>query len=115
MPDAPKDSTVQLASGLRLAYRDWGGSGRPIVLVHGLASSYRIWDLVGPSLADRFRVVALDQRAHGRSDRPDDSFEFSTYVADLREFLDLLGLDRAVLVGHSWGGNVVVQFGVDQP
>jgi pimeloyl-ACP methyl ester carboxylesterase len=111
----PTDNVVQLSTGLRLAYRDWGGAGQPIVLVHGLASSYSIWDLVAPILAERFRVVALDQRGHGRSDRPDESFDFGTYVADLREFLQELKLGPAVLVGHSWGGNVVVQFGVDEP
>jgi pimeloyl-ACP methyl ester carboxylesterase len=111
----PTDQVLRLPSGLRLAYRDWGGEGQPVVLVHGLASSYRIWDFVGPRLSERFRVVALDQRGHGRSDRPEASFDFATYVADLREFIELLGFDRAVLVGHSWGGNVVLQFGVDEP
>ena len=115
MPDGPRDFSVQLGSGLKLAYRDWGGNGRAIVLIHGLASSYRIWDLVAPRLGQRFRVVALDQRGHGRSDRPDESFEFSTYVGDLHEFLDQLRLTTAVLVGHSWGGNVVVQFGAEEP
>ena len=111
----PTDNSVQLPSGLRLAYRDWGGEGRPIVLVHGLASSYRIWDFVGPRLSQGLRVVALDQRGHGRSDRPEATFDFGTYVADLREFMESLSLDRPVLVGHSWGGNVVLQFGVDEP
>lgn len=111
----PQDRTVALPTGLRLAYRDWGGSGRPLVLAHGLASSYTIWNLMAPRLAEHFRVVAVDQRAHGRSERPDDSFDFSTYVSDLRAFIEALGLGRSILVGHSWGGNVVVQFAVDQP
>src|SRR5947208_7272687 len=89
----PVDNVLRLQGGLQLAYREWGGEGHPILLVHGLASSYRIWDFVGPRLARRFRVIALDQRGHGRSDRPEASFEFATYVADLREFMDLLGLD----------------------
>jgi pimeloyl-ACP methyl ester carboxylesterase len=111
----PYESSVQLPGGPRLAYRDWGGRGRPIVLAHGLASSYRIWDFVAPLLAPRHRVVALDQRAHGRSERPDGSFDLSTYAADLTAFLDALGLERILLVGHSWGGNVAVQFGFEQP
>lgn len=111
----PVDSIVRLPSGLRLAYRDWGGGGLPIVLAHGLASSFRIWDLVGPRLSTRFRVVALDQRGHGRSERPETSFDFATYVDDLRQFIQSLDLGPALLVGHSWGGNVVLQFAVDQP
>lgn len=114
-PRIPDQRAVRLASGLTLAYRDWGGSGRPIVLVHGLASSYTIWDLVAPRLAERFRVVALDQRGHGRSDKPDGPFDLSTYAGDLRAFLTALGLGRVLLVGHSWGGNVVLQLAVETP
>src|SRR3712207_3744640 len=109
------EGILRLPTGLKLAYRDWGGRGEPIVLVHGLASSYRIWDFVAPILAQRFRVVALDQRGHGRSDKPDGSFDFGTYVRDLRSFVELMGLGRSVLVGHSWGGNVVLQAAVDLP
>ena len=109
------DGVLRLPTGLKLAYRDWGGEGQPVVLVHGLASSSRIWDFMAPLLAERFRVVALDQRGHGRSDKPDESFDFATYVADLRSFVELLGLGRSVFVGHSWGGNVVLQLAVDLP
>lgn len=110
-----RDRTVRLPRGLTVAYRDWGGSGPPIILVHGLASSYTIWDLVAPRLAARFRVVALDQRGHGRSDKPDGAFDLSTYAGDLRAFVAALGLGRVLLVGHSWGGNVVLQCGVEAP
>jgi pimeloyl-ACP methyl ester carboxylesterase len=115
MDSAPRDLVQELPGRLRLAYRDWGGEGQPVVLLHGLASSYRIWDLMAPLLARRHRVVALDQRAHGRSERPDGDFSFPAYVEDLRAFLDALGFERAVVVGHSWGGNVALQFGVDAP
>src|SRR5215207_8020182 len=109
------EGILRLPTGLKLAYRDWGGEGQPVVLVHGLASSYRIWDFMAPLLAEQFRVVALDQRGHGRSDKPDESFDFATYVADLRSFVELLGLGRSDFVGHSWGGNVVLQLAVELP
>ena len=112
---APRDLVQELPGRLRLAYRDWGGEGQPVVLLHGLASSYRIWDLMAPLLARSHRVVALDQRGHGRSERPDGAFDFATYVADLGAFMDGLGFERAVIVGHSWGGNVALQFAVDAP
>ena len=66
------------ANGLRLHYRDWGGSGQPLVLLHGLASTCRIWDLVAPILAEDFSVVALDQRGHGLSDKPDHGYDFAS-------------------------------------
>ncbi len=99
--------------GLRLHYRDWGGqSPTPMVLLHGLASQSHIFDLVAPRLAKEFRVVALDQRGHGESRRPAGGYDMRNVARDLQGFLDALDYDRAILVGHSWGGNVALQFGV---
>src|SRR5919201_5850693 len=98
---------------IELAYRDWPGDGQPIVLLHGLSSSSRIWDQVAARLAPRWRVVALDQRGHGRSDKPDEGYDFETIVADDRAALAALAAERPVLVGHSWGGNAALQYAVD--
>ena len=98
--------------GLRFHYRDWGGRGRAVVLLHGLGSTCRIWDLVAPLLSSRFRVLALDQRGHGETDGPDGGYDFDTVVGDLRAFLQLLGMRRPVLIGHSWGGNVALHYAV---
>ena len=105
--------------GLRLHVQEWGGSDASpaAVLVHGLGSSSHIWDLVGPLLAAAgMRVVALDQRGHGESDQPDHGYDFGSVVADLSGFLGAVGVRRpAVLVGHSWGASVVLQFAVRYP
>ena len=53
------------------------------MLLHGLASTHRIWDLVAPLLAQDFSVVALDQRGHGESAKPDSGYDFGTVAADL--------------------------------
>lgn len=103
--------------------REWSASGGepragalPILLLHGLASASRIWDLVAPQLAHDRRVVALDQRGHGLSDKPDDGYDFTTIVAD-----DLLAADELELgprfhvVGHSWGANVALEFAAAHP
>ena len=111
---APKDEFVEV-NGLRLHYRDWGGSGRPIVLLHGLASTCHIWDLVAPLLSENFAVVALDQRGHGESDKPDGGYEFQTVCGDLDGFIDALGIDSPVLAGHSWGGDVALEHAVAHP
>lgn len=100
---------------LRLHYRDWGGQGRPLVLIHGLASNARIWDLAAPILAENFAVVALDQRGHGLSDHPDEGYDFATISGDLESFLQMLGISRPVLVGHSWGGNVALEYTAKHP
>ena len=103
------------ANGLRLHYRDWGGQGQTVVLLHGLASNCRIWDLVAPILASDFSVVALDQRGHGLSDKPDRGYDFATVSADLRDFVRHMGLEQPLVVGHSWGGSVALEFAVRYP
>ena len=87
---------------VRLRATRWPGSGTPVLLLHGLASTRRIWDLVVPGLAG-LPVLALDQRGHGDSDRPTAPYDGRTVVADALTALDALGLSRVVVAGHSWG------------
>lgn len=102
-------------NGNRIHYRDWGGEGQAVMLVHGLASNCRIWDLVAPILSRRFRVVALDQRGHGRSFKPDDGYDFAGVAADLDGFADAAGMSRPIIAGHSWGGDVALEYAVAHP
>jgi pimeloyl-ACP methyl ester carboxylesterase len=108
------DNFIQI-EGLSIHTIDWGGRGNWIVLLHGLASQAHIWDLVAPQLADDFHVVAIDQRGHGLSGKPDHGYDFASMTHDLDQVLKALQIDRAVLAGHSWGGNVALQYAVDQP
>ncbi len=114
MTDRPADCFVSV-NGNSLHYRDWGGNGQPIVLVHGLASNCRIWDLVAPILAEEFRVIALDQRGHGQSFKPDEGYDFATVVSDLDGVIDALGLPNPIIVGHSWGGDVALEYDIAYP
>jgi pimeloyl-ACP methyl ester carboxylesterase len=105
------------AHDLNFQLLDWGGNGEWLVLLHGLASQAHIWDLVAPQLIDAFHVVALDQRGHGLSDKPDHGYDFATITSDLEAILKALNAsrDRTILAGHSWGGNVALQYAVDHP
>jgi pimeloyl-ACP methyl ester carboxylesterase len=109
-----RERRVEL-QGLTLRVREWPTDGPPIVLVHGLASNSRIWDDVAACLADEYRVVALDQRGHGLSDRPTDGFTLDRVVGDLAGVMDSLGIEKPTLVGHSWGGNVALAFAAAHP
>ena len=100
------------AAPIRLHYLDWGGSGRPLILLHGLASSARIWDFTSPLLTERFGVLALDQRGHGLSDKPG-SYTFNEVTGDLAAFIAALEVERPVIAGHSWGAGVALQFAAD--
>ena len=109
MHDPAVDRTIGLRD-LSFHYREYGEKGRPIVLLHGVASNSRIWITTAPLLAETFRVYALDQRGHGESAKPDGGYDFDSIVADLEAFIEALELEQPVVVGHSWGGNVALQY-----
>ena len=86
------------------------------MLVHGLSSNARLWDGVAAELSSHGHpVLAVDQRGHGLSDKPDDGYDMTTVTDDLAEVVRASGFDRPVLVGQSWGGNVVVEFAARFP
>jgi pimeloyl-ACP methyl ester carboxylesterase len=99
---------------VRLAGTRWPGRGNPVVLLHGLASQRRFWNLVVPHLVGR-PILALDQRGHGDSDRPDADYDAQIVAGDLASAMDALGWSRAVVVGHSWGGMVAATFAARHP
>ena len=104
---------------VRLGATRWPGQGPPVVLLHGLASQRRFWNLVVPHLVagsgGGLPVLAIDQRGHGDSDRPDDSYSLTEVAADLATAMDAIGWSRAVVVGHSWGGAVAATFAAEHP
>ena len=93
---------------LRMRYLDWGGVGTPVLALHGLASSAHWYDILAPFLCERFRIVAADQRGHGGTTQADDGYGWHSLASDAVGLLDVLGIGQAVLLGHSWGGNVAV-------
>ncbi|MEE8443613.1 MAG: alpha/beta hydrolase [Dehalococcoidia bacterium] len=101
--------------GLGMHFLDWGGSGSPIVALHGMASSCHWYDLVIPHLRDTFRFVALDQRAHGKTDQPSTGYDWATLAGDVVGALDHLRIERAVVIGHSWGASVALNVAALHP
>ncbi len=121
-PDAPSPEAgpVETAvdAGLELRVRRWSGRQPGFVLLHGLASNARTWDLVARHLASAGHAVAApDLRGHGRSEKPVSGYDPATVAADVARLLDALGRewDRPLLLGQSWGGNVVLEFGARHP
>jgi pimeloyl-ACP methyl ester carboxylesterase len=112
----PVESFLDLPDGGRLAYDD-AGSGRDVVLIHGMCMSRRYFDRnVGP-LAERFRVVNVDLRSHGESPISEGKNSVAQFAADVQHLIGALELKRPVLVGWSMGSFVVWdlirQFGAD--
>ena len=98
------------SDGVRMHYLDWGGAGRPMLLLAGLGDTAHQYRGLAPRLASRFRVAGLTRRGHGQSDRPDSGYNLDTFVEDIRRFLDTLGIERSILVGHSFGGLEIPRF-----
>ncbi len=98
---------IDLPAG-RFHYLSWGAERTDLtsaLLLHGITSSALSWVRVAPALADRYRVYALDMRGHGDSIKPSKgAYSLRQTADDAASFIDVLGLERPLLMGHSWGG-----------
>ena len=90
------------------------GEGTPIVILHGLFGSSDNWLSIAKVLAEKHKVYSLDQRNHGQSP-PSDLWNYDVMVEDLREFLIQHQIDTPVIIGHSMGGKVAMQFAISYP
>ncbi|MEU3482118.1 alpha/beta fold hydrolase [Streptomyces sp. NPDC033754] len=100
---------VVVRDGVRLSCRDWGGSGPDVLLLHGLAGHAGEWDATARALREAgYRVLALDQRGHGNSERRPEDVSRAAYVADVVAVVRELGLQRPVLIGQSLGGHTAL-------
>ncbi|MFN0089699.1 MAG: alpha/beta fold hydrolase [Acidimicrobiales bacterium] len=112
----PERRNVKGADGARLSVCWWPGEGEQFLLVHGLASNALLWAGVAERLAAQgHAVAAVDQRGHGRSDKPDHGYDYDTLSADLAAVADQVGFERPVVAGQSWGGNVAISFAARRP
>ncbi|MBI1736995.1 MAG: alpha/beta hydrolase [Candidatus Rokubacteria bacterium] len=104
-----------VVNGLRLHLLDWGGEGRPpLLLLHGFTGSAHAWDTLAIALQPHFRVLALDQRGHGDSD-PADVYSPIVAFDDIGGVIDQLGLTSLVLIGLSMGGRNAMYFASKRP
>jgi len=100
---------VFITDGIRLTWFEWGAVGDPaILLVHATGFHARCWDRTVAALPDGYRVIAVDMRGHGRSDKIG-PYNWTTFGRDLEALVRGLGLRDAIGVGHSMGGHCVTQ------
>jgi non-heme chloroperoxidase len=101
---------VHLSTGVRLRYAEQGDpAAQPLILLHGYSDSWFSYSGVLPGLARNYHVYALDQRGHGDSDRPVTGYTMAALAADVIAFMDVKGIERATVVGHSMGSFVAQQ------
>lgn len=96
-------------------YYETEGQGEPLVLIHGLGSSCRDWEYQVPFFAQEHRVVAVDVRGHGRSDKPPGPYNMALFARDVAGLLEGLEAAPAHVVGISMGGMIAFQLAVDRP
>jgi pimeloyl-ACP methyl ester carboxylesterase len=112
---SPHKSGFVTANNVKLHYLDWGGKGQTLLFLHGMGDTAHIYDNLAPKFTNQFRVLGLTRRGHGESDIPETGYDTATLVEDLRQFLDALKIQRAILAGHSFAGDELTRFAVVHP
>jgi pimeloyl-ACP methyl ester carboxylesterase len=114
MPGEPEKATYLEVEGARVRYLDVG-EGPPVVLVHGFASSLETWLAVVPTLSKTHRVLALDLKGFGWTDRPEGDYSPAAQARIITALMDARGIEKAAVVAHSWGASVALALALQSP
>jgi len=115
MDNSPHTSDFVNANGIRLHYLDWHGDGPVLLFLASMGCSAHIFDRFAPRFTHKFHVIALTRRGHGDSDYPETGYDPDTLTEDVRQFLDALKIDQAILVGHSMSNIELCHFAALYP
>ncbi len=114
MPGEPKTATFAEVEGARVRYTDQG-EGPAVVLVHGFASALETWDLVAPVLEKNHRVIRMDLKGFGWTDRPEGDYSPIAEARLVLALMDARGVTDATVVAHSWGSSVALSMALAAP
>ena len=106
---------ISVAADVNLEVLEFGGNGRPIVLLAGWGNTAHVFDAIAPKLTALGRVVAITRRGYGMSSRPDSGCDVTPLGEDVRRVLDALGFEKSVLVGHSKAGQELSYLATEHP
>jgi pimeloyl-ACP methyl ester carboxylesterase len=115
MPVKPVRDEFVIVGDLTLHYVKWGEQGRPIVCVHGLTANAFCYQAYADNLARDHQLYAYDLRGRGDSDKPEYGYSVPIHTNDLAKLIDILGLERPVLIGHSLGALIALYFAAHYP
>jgi len=128
MPGEPPDARFAKIDGARVRFTDTGGEAeaaaapspqadtRPVaVLIHGFASALDVWGPVVPAVAKTHRVVSLDLKGFGWTDRPEGDYSPDAQARIVLKLMDQRGIERAAIVAHSWGSSVALALALHAP
>jgi non-heme chloroperoxidase len=115
MDTSPHKRDFVYVNGIHLHYLDWGGSGPALLFLAGIGCNAHIFDGFAPRFTDQFHTLALTRRGHGESDYPETGYDIDTLAEDIRQFMDALQIDQAILVQHSNEGIELSHFAALYP
>ncbi len=101
--------------GVELRYIDTGSGDPPLVFIHGWCCNQAMWRDQIEAFAPRHRIIAVDLRGHGQSDKPDQDYDIAGFADDMAWLISEIGLDRPVLIGHSMGGVTALKLVREHP
>ncbi len=110
----PKRMKVK-GDGIKIQLAVWEGKGKQILCIHGLTANCRFWDCLASALSPQHRVIAMDLRGRGLSDKPSKGYSIERHCKDVLALIDDLGLKRPVLMGHSLGAFISLVFSAKHP
>ena len=99
--------------GIEINLAVWEGAGQPLLCIHGITANCRCWDTLADALTPEYQVMAMDLRGRGQSDRPSEGYALDYHLKDINCLLDDLGLERAVIMGHSLGAFIGLAFAAE--
>ncbi len=102
-------------SGIEIQLTAWEGKGKEILCLHGLTANSRFWDCLASALSPRHKIMAMDLRGRGLSDKPPTGYSINHHCQDILALIDDLGLERPVLMGHSLGAFISLVFAAQYP
>lgn len=103
-----------VVNGIKICY-DIHGEGNPINLIHGLSDRKEHWRAQIGALSKHFKVIRMDNRGAGKSERPDEEYTMEIYASDVARLMDYLDIDRSHIIGHSLGGMIAQNFAILYP
>jgi pimeloyl-ACP methyl ester carboxylesterase len=110
-----EERRIALDDGAHTTIERWGERGPVVLCVHGMTSSRKAWERLAQHLENRFRVVAYDQRGHGDSADVHGSMALKRGIRDVENVAAALGEPIDLLIGHSWGGAIAIEAGLQMP
>jgi pimeloyl-ACP methyl ester carboxylesterase len=102
-------------SGIEIQLAVWKGKGKEILCLHGLTANSRFWDCLASALSPRHKIIAMDLRGRGLSDKPPTGYSINYHCQDVLALIDDLALKRPVLMGHSLGAFISLVFAAQYP